>query len=165
MAEAQENCPAGSGYRPLGRGGHDLEWEDGGMKIMVSRISSKKGFTLIEIMVAIFLLLISLLGLLSLTTTVIKGNAFSKMTTMATTLAKDKLEDIKNKSYDNVVNATDYAASNGTVSGSSTGALYTRNCTVTPDMPAANMKSVNVQVSWTWSGTMHNVSASTIIGK
>lgn len=135
------------------------------MQIMVSQISSRQGFTLIEVLIAIFLLVIALLGLLSLTTTVIKGNAFSKMTTMATTLAKDKLEDVKNKNYDNVVSATDYAASSGTVSGSSSGAFYIRNCTVTPDSPAANMKSVNVQVSWMWSGTTHNVSASTIIGK
>jgi len=137
----------------------------GGSSVMASAVSDKRGFTLIEVLIAIFLLVIGLLGLLSLTTTVVKGNASSKMTTLATTLAKDKLEDIKNQNYSNIVTSTDYATSNGTVSASSSGAFYTRNCTVTSDSPAANMKSINVQVTWSWSGTSHNVSASTIISR
>ncbi|HEX2975016.1 MAG TPA: type IV pilus modification protein PilV [Bacteroidales bacterium] len=128
-------------------------------------ISGKRGFTLIEVLIAMFILVVALLGLLSLSTMVIKGNSFSKTTTMATTLAKDKLEDIKNKSYDNIVSATDYATSNGVVSTTSTGAYYTRTCTVTPDSPAANMKSISVQVAWLWNGTSRSMSTSTIISR
>jgi type IV pilus assembly protein PilV len=135
------------------------------MNIMRSAISGKRGFTLIEVLVAILFLVIGLLGLLSLTTTVIKGNAFSKMTTMATTLAKAKLEDVKSQSYTDVATSTDYATSSGTVSGSSSGALYTRTCTVTGDSPAANMKTISVQVTWLWNGTSRSVSTSTIISR
>jgi len=99
---------------------------------MLSSISSKRGFTLIEIMVAMFFLLIALLGLLSLSTSVIKGNSFSKMTTMANTLAKSKLEELKSYNYDDIAagSVTDYATTSGTVSSTQSGTFYTRTCTV-----------------------------------
>jgi len=49
------------------------------------------GFTMIEIIVAIVLITVALIGLASVTTTVIKGNLFNKTLSMATTLAKDKM--------------------------------------------------------------------------
>ncbi|MDY0188168.1 MAG: prepilin-type N-terminal cleavage/methylation domain-containing protein [Syntrophus sp. (in: bacteria)] len=138
---------------------------------MISVIPDKQGFTLIEILVAMCLLLIALLALLSLTTTVIKGNYASKMTTMATTLVKDKLEDLKNKSYASVsastsgITSTDYASATGQVSASSTGAYFTRNCTCKLDAAEPNdtMKTVVVTVSWNEGS--RSVSASTIIGR
>ncbi|OPY12579.1 MAG: hypothetical protein A4E70_01463 [Syntrophus sp. PtaU1.Bin005] len=138
---------------------------------MRSAIPDKRGFTLIEVLVAMCLLLVALLALLSLTATVIKGNAVSKMTTMATTLVKDKLEDMKNKSYADIsastsgITATDYASQNGQVSGSSTGAYFTRTCTCKLDAAEPNdtMKTVVVTVSW--SGGGRSVAASTIIGR
>jgi prepilin-type N-terminal cleavage/methylation domain-containing protein len=132
---------------------------------MLSSISSKRGFTLIEIMVAMFFLLIALLGLLSLSTSVIKGNSFSKMTTMANTLAKSKLEELKGNNYDNIAagTVTDYATTSGTVSSTQTGTFYTRTATVVADSPAVNMKSITVQVVFLWAGNSRNVSTSTII--
>lgn len=130
---------------------------------MTSVISSKRGFTLIEVIVAIFFLMVALLGLLSLTTTVIKGNAISKMTTLATTLAKDKLENVKNQDYADITAATDYLTSNGSVSESSSGAFYTRTCEVTENSPATNMKNIRVTVQWQWNGASRSISTSTIV--
>ncbi|MDO9528841.1 MAG: prepilin-type N-terminal cleavage/methylation domain-containing protein, partial [Syntrophales bacterium] len=64
------------------------------------KIVNNNGFTLIEIMIAIFILTVALLGLAGVTVSVINGNAFSKEITTATTLAQDKMEEIKGVGYD-----------------------------------------------------------------
>ena len=58
--------------------------------------SGKKsgGFTLIEVLITIVILSVGLLGMASLTTGIINGNAFSKNASTATTLAQDKMEEI-----------------------------------------------------------------------
>jgi len=123
----------------------------------------RAGFTLIEVLVAICLLVVALLGMASVTTTVIKGNALSKARTMATTLAKDKLEEVKNTSYSSLAAGTDYATSAGTVQASATGAYYTRAWSITT--PATNVKTVTAIVTWSWQGSNRNVTLSTMVTK
>jgi len=113
-----------------------------------------RGFTLIEIIVAVFMLTIALLSLVSVTVIVIKGNAFSKTMTAATTLARDKMEELKNTDYSSVTSS----ASTETVQN-----MYQRSWTVTTDSPAANMKTVVVTVNWSWNGQTRNVTLQSII--
>ena len=123
-----------------------------------------KGFTLVEILIAILLLVIALVGLASVTVSVIKGNDLSRMVTTATTLAKDKMEELKNLS------ATS-AGYDALTSGSQTGleAIYTRAWTVgavgatAPDNDTTKMKKITVTVTWTWNGQSHSVTLNTIV--
>jgi prepilin-type N-terminal cleavage/methylation domain-containing protein len=110
-------------------------------------MSSQKGFTLIEIMIAIFLLAVALLGLASVTTMVIKGNAFGKTSTTATTLVKDKMEELKAMTYSTLPTGTliDYASADGTVQTSSAGAYYTRSWTT---VPGTGTNTITVNVTW-----------------
>jgi type IV pilus assembly protein PilV len=113
-----------------------------------------RGFTLIEILIAVFLLVTALLGVMSTTVIVIKSNSLSKEMTTATTLAKDKMEQLKNTGYDSLA-GTDTADS-----------IYTRTWTVTPDgSPAAGMKTIVVTVQWNWQSAPHNVALKTIVAK
>jgi len=57
------------------------------------------GFTLVEILIAIVILSIGLLGMASLTVGIINGNKFSNNVTTATTLGQDKMEDIRRLGY------------------------------------------------------------------
>ena len=126
---------------------------------------NRAGFTLIEILIAILLLVVALVGMASVTTMVIKGNAFSRTTTTATTLARDKMESIKNTSYAALAagQSTDYATVGGTVQTSSSGAYFSRTSTVTADAPAANMKTVVVTVNWPQPNPTFNVTLNTIM--
>lgn len=64
--------------------------QNGDKKTMtVSGLRHDHGFTLIEILVAMSIPTIALLGLISVTVMVMKGNCISKTVTTATTLAKD----------------------------------------------------------------------------
>lgn len=131
--------------------------------LMIRAWRDRRGFTLVEIMIAVFVLTVALIGLISVTVMVINGNDFSRRMTTATTLAKDKIEQVKRMTYTSVAAGvtTDYW--NADSSAGSSGAYFTRVMTVTNSTPAANMKTVVVVVSWTWGGA-RQVTLRTIIG-
>lgn len=113
-----------------------------------------KGFTLIEIMIAMFILVVGLLGVAGVATTVINGNVFSKGLTTATTLAQDKMEELKNTKYSNIASGSDTQES-----------IYTRTWTSTSDSPATGMKTIDVTVQFPWKGSTHNVTLKTIVAR
>ena len=115
----------------------------------------RNGFTLVEILVAVFVLVVGILGVISVSTTVINGNAFGKRITTATTLAQDKIEELKGTDYTSI-----------TSGGPETQQpIYTRTWTVTTDLPAAGMKTIEVAVAFPWKGTAHNVTLKTLVGE
>ena len=126
----------------------------------MSGLRNNKGFTLVEIMIAVFILVIALLGLISVTVMVIKGNSFSKTMTTATTLAEGKMEQLKNTGsaskigYDTLAGGTDTVES-----------IYTRTWTVTGNTPAAGMKTAEVKVEWKWQNVDRNVTLRGIIAQ
>lgn len=134
----------------------------------IFKLTGRKGFTLIEVLIAIFILTAAIFAIITTTDLLMKENAFDKMVTTATTLAKDKMELLKNQSYVNysgLTGSTDYATIDSTIQASASGAFYTRIWTVTNDSPAANMKTINVKVSWSWMGITKDVSLDTIVGE
>lgn len=114
----------------------------------------QSGFTLVEVLVAIFVLVFGLLGVISVATTVINGNAFSKEITTATTLAQDKMEELKGTAYSSIASGSDTQES-----------IYTRTWTVTPDSPADGMKTIEVTVEFQWKGATRNVTLKTIVAE
>jgi len=114
--------------------------------MMKEPMSGQKGFTLLEVMIAVFLLAVAIMGVVSLTTSVIKGNFSSQTLTTATTLAKDKMEEQKAANFTALPTAgsPDYARADGTVQTSATGSYYTRTWGVAGTDP----KTITVTVSW-----------------
>jgi len=124
------------------------------------------GFTSIEVIIAIMLLGVALLGLASVTVSVIRGNDFSKMVTTATTQARDKMEELKS------IAATQNGYDNLLAGGSDTvDAVYTRQWTVgavgaaAPQNDQTIMKKITVTVTWTWNIWPHTVTLNTIISR
>ncbi len=117
------------------------------------------GFTLIEVLIAIVILSVGLLGMASLTVGIINGNRFSNDLTTATTLAQDKMEDIRRVGYAN-------AASETKATMSSPYSDYKREVTVTADSPATDMKTVIVKAYWGGASKEdHNVELKTILAQ
>ena len=107
-----------------------------------------RGFTLLEIVIAILILTVALLGLASLTSMIIKGNASNKTLTIATTLAKDKLEELRSLSLPAATipashSGTDYWGAN-LDAATSTNAYFTRTWSATGTDPV----TINVTVTW-----------------
>jgi len=134
------------------------------MRRNLSTPRNGKGFTLVEIMIAMLLLVIALVGLASVTVSVIKGNDLSRMVTTATTLAKDKMEELKNLS----TTGAGYDALPA-IGSETKETIYTRDWTVgavgatAPDNDTTKMKKITVTVTWTWNGQSHNATLNAIV--
>ncbi|MBI3585094.1 MAG: type IV pilus modification protein PilV [Nitrospinae bacterium] len=81
----------------------------------MSNKQNEMGFTLIEVLIAIVILSIALLGLSSMNLYTIQGNNLARQETAAVALAQDKIEELKNKTFvdsavndSNATNNTDY---------------------------------------------------------
>src|SRR4030095_3401936 len=123
--------------------------------------ATQKGFTLIEVLVAVFILTIGLLGTAGLTTGIIRGNHYSKNITSATAAAQSQLESVKSSGYVKAV-----AANFPTDTVSMGGMTFNRATTITSDSPAANMKTISVVVTWTESNnTTRSVTLQTILAE
>ena len=141
-----------------------LNTGSGGKKIIpMSGSRNNRGFTLVEIMIAVFILVVALLGLISVTVMVIKGNSFSKTMTTATTLAKDKMEEMKNLGYSDTPSSdTTTTEDYNSITDYPT---YKRATEIDVDSPAAGMKTVKVTVEWSWQGATRNVTLQSIVAQ
>jgi type IV pilus assembly protein PilV len=115
------------------------------------------GFTLVEVIVAIVLLGVGLMGLAALSTTVTRANVQSSSLTTATALAQERAERLRTQDYDAVVSGGDTRMVDNVA--------YTRSWTVTTDDPAPGLKTVAIAVSWTTRGVTHTTRLSTIRGR
>lgn len=112
------------------------------MNIMnMRKANNNSGFTLMEVLVAMLILSVGLLGMAALLTGIINSNKLSNRISTATVLAQDKMEDIKSVVYSNAVSETRAFLP-------SPDDKYEREVTVVDDSPAANMKTVTVTVYW-----------------
>ena len=123
--------------------------------------NESQGFTLIEVLIAIIILSVGLLGMASLTAGIINGNRFSNDMSTATTLAQDKMEDLRRLGYpgtsattatvtENYNSITDYAA-------------YKRVTVTTVDSPAVGMKTITITTYW--ESDDHSVELKTILAQ
>lgn len=118
----------------------DGRWVGGRRPAAISkRRVGPRGFTLIEITIATLLFVVAVLGIVSTSVIVTQTNTFSKTMTTATTLARAKMEVLKNTDYDGLTGGTEMVES-----------VFTRTWTVTNNTPATDMKTIEVNVTWTW---------------
>ena len=102
---------------------------------------NNSGFTLMEVLVAMVILTVGLLGVAALIAGIINSNKLSNRISTATVLAQDKMEDINRLGYSNAVSET-------RASMSSPYDNYEREVTITPNSPATGMSMVTVTVYW-----------------
>jgi prepilin-type N-terminal cleavage/methylation domain-containing protein len=133
--------------------------------------SRDKGFTLLEILIAIAILSFGLLAVATMQTTAIKGNSQAIGITEGVTLAQDKAEELMGQAYANLVD-TDNDGTNQDINddgvdevgadlkfglddtgaaadGSEATGTYTVYWNVAVDEPINNVKTVRIIVQWT----------------
>lgn len=115
---------------------------------------NQRGFTLIEILIALFVLSVVLLSMSAMVVSVMWATAQSKGLTTATSLVQDKMESLKNASFSSL---TPGSYSDSPRFGNIT---YNRQWTVST---AGNIKTIAVAVSWT-DRRSHNVAITTLRG-
>lgn len=105
-------------------------------------------------LVAAVIIVIGLMGFIIMLGSMMDKNELNERISIATTLAEEKIEDLKNQSGNAALENAD--SDNDTVN-----TIYTRTWTIT-NGGAGNLTQVVVTVSWTDSVT-RNVSLSTLI--
>jgi len=124
-------------------------------------LHNSKGFTLVEVLVAITILSIGLLGMAGLTTSVMRGNSVSNRMTAAITLSQEKMENIRGLGYSGTPK-TDTTATEDYDSIPDY-PLYKRVTITDVDNPAPGMKMVTVTAYW--SSDVHSTSFTTILAE
>jgi len=133
----------------------------------------EQGFTLIEVLIAIVILTVGLLAVGTMQISAIRGNFMSGNTSIALSLASEKMEDLLNKDF-NHADLDDTASNNSTLSSITsvdhqeniseegvvgTGAYYRRIWNIA-DLSSPTTK--NVMVIVTWDSNKHRVSIASI---
>ncbi len=98
------------------------------------------GFTLIETLIALFILAFALLALAGLMVTTTRNNSFGGHMTEAATLAQDKLEELRTTPFDGIVSYHDSMTGNQ-------GIQYARNWNIALN-PAGNFKTITLTITW-----------------
>ena len=107
---------------------------------------NNNGFTLIEVLVAMVILSVGLLGTAALITGIINGNKVSNRISTATTCAQEKMEEIRGVGYSGMpASDTTTTESYNSITNYS---LYKRVTFTDVVNPAAGMKTVTVTVYW-----------------
>ena len=120
--------------------------------------NNNSGFTLIEVLAAMVILSVGLLGMAALITGIINSNKLSNRISTATVLAQDKIEEIRGVGY-----AGADAEAGTDPYGGVDFPLYKRITDVVAGDPAAGMKKITVTVYW--DSDAHSVAFQTILAQ
>jgi type IV pilus assembly protein PilV len=124
-------------------------------------LRNNKGFTLLEILVAALVLSVGFLGMVGVATSVMRGNTFSGRVTTATTLAQQKIEEIRRLGYSSMPDTDATETENyNTISENP---LFKRIVSITVSHAADGLKMVTVTVCW--DADNHRVVLKTIVGE
>lgn len=108
------------------------------------RMRSSKGFTLIELVVALLIFSIGVLGFMKMQGESIRGNAFSQQMSTALSLAQDKAEELVQLDYKN----GSTRIGSGSASASRNGVAYDLAWTVSSMGSATAPSAVDLTVIW-----------------
>lgn len=133
---------------------------------MTKRLYGDSGFTLVEVLIALVIFTIGLLGTAALTVAIIRTNDISKRQSQALVHVQDRLEEMRDMGFGNAAAAagTDYEdPATQTWAADNPYASYKRETVVQVDTPATGMATVTVNVFWPWHGNERSVSMTNIL--
>ncbi len=120
------------------------------------------GFSLVEILITLFVLSVGLLAVCGLTSGVMRSNAFSNKLTTATTLAQEKMEELRGRGYaafpsGAAVVSEDYSSM----------ALHPsfKRIVDTQDAGTPQNRLKKIAVAVYWDGDAHRVVLETLLGE
>ena len=128
-------------------------------------LTESKGFSLIEVLIALVILAVSLLALAGLMATTVRNNSFGGHITEASTLAQDKLEEFRATHWEDIqVTPSGHPDTDPVdrIPKGSTGIVYTRNWEV--KLENGNVKKIAVTVNWK-DRTDHSIRLTSLISK
>jgi prepilin-type N-terminal cleavage/methylation domain-containing protein len=111
-----------------------------------------KGFSLIEVLIALVILSIAFLALAGLMVQTTRNNSFSGRMTEAATFAQDKLEELRAISWVTITPGSDLKMG-------SNGMDYSRNWNVNTN---GNLKTISITINWN-DKTSHSITLRSVV--
>jgi prepilin-type N-terminal cleavage/methylation domain-containing protein len=115
-------------------------------------VKKEKGFTLVELLIALAISMVGLLGLLALQMIAIRANANSRNFSEAVGLAQEKLESLQVLPFANLVGGTTAETSLAASPGSAL-TIYSRNTIITTAVPLNGTTVTKLEVDVSWADT------------
>ena len=129
------------------------------MLVETAKSNKDKGFTLLEVLIAISIFAIGILGIASMQITAIDGNASARTHTEAARWAADRLERLMALPYDH----PDLDAANNPHQATEGEGVYNIEWNIADDTPITNTKTIRVIVTWNARGANRSVSMQHVI--
>jgi type IV pilus assembly protein PilV len=111
---------------------------------------SQGGFSLIELLVAITIFTVAVLGLAIGTVTVARTNQNSHLNGAAVNIAQSKLEEFRSMTSTAfaALSCPTYSTSGCSDTSTASGTAFSRNWLITADSPVTGVAKIDVQVGW-----------------
>jgi prepilin-type N-terminal cleavage/methylation domain-containing protein len=126
-----------------------------------------EGFSMLEVLIAICILSIAIMGLASLQSRGIRGNDLGNRTSQAIALAQDKLEELINSgsgtSYPLAATAGTNDPNNPIDETGSAGGVFTRSWQIQDATPVNGSQTITVTVNWSDLIGQHTISVDGMI--
>jgi prepilin-type N-terminal cleavage/methylation domain-containing protein len=137
------------------------------MKIIVNN-KYRKGFTLIELMIALVILTVGMLGLLQVYTNYIRINIDNVMRNEAMRISEARMEELRNTAFsslpaDDTTITTTIQRAIRKMTVDFTTITKVNDLSMRKDGVTPNSKAIQVLVKWGNKGTSHQHSAATVI--
>jgi prepilin-type N-terminal cleavage/methylation domain-containing protein len=128
-------------------------------------LKRSNGFSLIEVIIALFILAIALLALAGLMISTTKNNSFGGHMTEAATFAQDKLEQLRAAPWASIVAGAD-TVTTAIPGAPGTGISYARSWTVAYN-PNGDQAWVTITINWTdpTAKTTHSINLRSVVGQ
>jgi type IV pilus assembly protein PilV len=123
--------------------------------------SNNSGFTLIEFLVAIVILMVGLLGLLQTVNYAIAHNMINQLRQTALIVGDEQMNKEKLKAFDTISTITSTIVSPQLVNG----AFRNYSVVKTNTAPTAQSKNIDLQVTWRYKGVRYVHSVSSLVSK
>ncbi len=105
------------------------------------------GYTLIEILAAMAVLSIAMMGLVTMAISTAQYTNYVKNQTIAMTLARDKIDDLRRLAVITPISNADNSTENNIDVNGDAGGIFTRTVTITGG--AGQLTTLNVTLTWT----------------
>lgn len=124
-------------------------------------INDNRGISLLEVLVAMVLVSVVVLGMAGYGTVAMKGSTFSRKMTQAVTLAQDALEEVRRVGFRPTLSGEETEI--GAYGSIPDEPFFERIVNTKPNTPAAGLQTITVKVSW--DSDQHSISLATILAE